>query len=87
MAERRHRDRVDQLRIEAGVPLSPESIEVRHARLKDMQMVSGIPPRTGRSIFKILISHEGELGNQEAGFHLHSGLSSGSCSGCEHEIN
>ncbi|MCJ1260906.1 hypothetical protein MMC22_000770 [Lobaria immixta] len=40
MAERRHRDRVDQLRIEAGVPLSPESVEVRHARLVQMQMES-----------------------------------------------
>lgn len=64
MAERRHRDRVDQLRIEAGVPLSPESVEVRHARLKDMQMVSGIPPRTGPSIFETLIPMKESLGTR-----------------------
>ncbi|MCJ1470546.1 hypothetical protein MMC07_009192 [Pseudocyphellaria aurata] len=38
MAERHHR--VDQLRLEAGVPPSPESVEVRHARLIQMQMES-----------------------------------------------
>lgn len=77
MAERRHRDRhdrVDQLRIEAGVPLSPESVEVRHARLVEMQMVRSIPPMTDPLIFKTLNPHEGELGDSASGNNFHSRL-------------
>lgn len=77
MAERHHRDRrdrVEQLRTEAGVPLSPESVEVRQAQLVEMQMVSSIPPMTGLLIFEILSSHEGELGDSTSGNNFHSRL-------------
>lgn len=53
MTERRQlRDRVDQLRLEAGVSPSSESVEVRHARLLQLQMVSAILPLKGPWIFR-----------------------------------
>lgn len=65
MAERRHRDRVSQLRIEAGVSPMPESVDVRQARLVQLQMVSGIPPVIGPLIFEILSSHKGKPWHDE----------------------
>ena len=87
MAQQRPRDRVDQLREEAGVPPSPGSVEVRHRTMMDMQMVSDIPPVTCPSIFEILSSHEGELGDVAPGVHFFSGLSKKSWSLCEQEHN
>lgn len=63
MSQRRPRERVDQLREEAGVPLSPDSVEVRRQRLIDIQKVGGIPPINRQSIFEILSSHKGEPGD------------------------
>lgn len=87
MAQRRPRDRVDQLREEAGVPLSPGSVEVRHRTMMDMQMVRGIPPIARPSIFEILSFHEGEPGDVAPGVHFFSGLSRKSWFSCEQEYN
>lgn len=45
----------------------PELVEVKRARLIQMQMVNGIPRMIGPLIFEILSFHEGKPGDDETG--------------------